>query len=268
MEKEKRKKFLTVLKWILLVLVIVFALLGIFYFVNWRIYQDELKKNEETFDVYRIKKEPVEDEAEETSPSHDFNALWEENKDIYAYITVDGTKVDYPILTNAVPDYYLNRNLDLSEGYPACIYTNPVNSTDFSDNITVIYGHNMKNKTMFGSLHNFDDEDFCKEHTSFQIMTPTKLLSYQIFAVVNYNDDLITNYYPPTGIDSVSKFVTSMREEGTKKTPDYFDDSVSVTEDDKIVALSTCIGGQDDRRLLVVGKLVDTEEFTNPTLEE
>lgn len=262
MEKKKSKKIIRNI--IIAALIIICAFL-IFCLVRFFIYQYGLSQKENEFEDLRVEDLSAYEGNSSNSPVHDFDALQKENSDIYAYLVVDGTKVDYPVLQNAQNDYYLDKNLDLSVGYPACIYTNPVNSKDFSDNITVIYGHNMKNKTMFGSLHSYDDEDFFKANNKFEIETPEALYSYQIFAAVNYNDDLITSYYPPSQTNSISKFVTSMREEGTKKTPDYFDDSVEVTDSDKIVVLSTCIGGQDDRRLLVVGKLIDTVSYSGIT---
>lgn len=82
----------------------------------------------------------------------------------------------------------------------------------------------------------------------------------------NIYDDYIPQYYNVKSYDSVSSFITSMKEEGTKKTPDYFDTENEPSDGDKIVVLSTCIGGQDDRRLLVVGKLVDTVMYSSGSM--
>lgn len=73
-----------------------------------------------------------------------FEELQAVNPDVYAWITVPGTDIDYPILQHASDNsYYLMHNIDGSYGYPGCIYTENMNSKDFTDNNTVIYGHNI-----------------------------------------------------------------------------------------------------------------------------
>ena len=86
----------------------------------------------------------------------DFADLQENtNGDIYAWIHIPDTKIDYPVLQHPTDNsYYLNHNLDGSRGYPGCIYTEDYNKKDFTDPNTVLYGHNMKNGTMFAGLHN------------------------------------------------------------------------------------------------------------------
>ena len=113
--------------------------------------------------------EETEDGVYEGCPV-DFAGMWEVNKDVYAWITVPGTVIDYPILQHATDNtYYLNYNIDGSYGYPGCIYTENMNSKDFTDNNTVIYGHNMKNGTMFAGLHKFEDRSFFEENTKVYI---------------------------------------------------------------------------------------------------
>lgn len=71
------------------------------------------------------------------------------NPDVYAWITVPGTEIEYPILQHPSDNsYYFMHNIDGSYGYPGCIYTENLNSKDFADNNTVIYGHDMKNDSM------------------------------------------------------------------------------------------------------------------------
>ena len=83
------------------------------------------------------------------------------NQDIYAWICIPGTGVDYPVLQHPSDDsYYLNYNMNGTRGYPGCIYTEKANSKEFTDFDTVVYGHNMRNDTMFASLHNYEDQTF------------------------------------------------------------------------------------------------------------
>lgn len=115
----------------------------------------------------------------------DFTALQEEtNAHIYAWISIPGTRIDYPMLQHPSDNtHYLNHNLDGSRGYPGCIYTEKENAADFSDFNTVIYGHNMKNGSMFHDLHNYEDETFLPEHPYVYIYTPDRVLRYRIFEI-------------------------------------------------------------------------------------
>ena len=71
------------------------------------------------------------------------------NPDVYAWIAVPGTEIEYPILQHPSDNsYYFMHNSDGSYGYPGCIYTENLNSKDITDNNTVIYGHNVKNDSM------------------------------------------------------------------------------------------------------------------------
>ena len=115
----------------------------------------------------------------------DFSALRKLNGDIYAWIYIPGTEVNYPILQSSedeAEDYYLDHNLDGSSGKPACIYTQKRNSRDFTDPNTVIYGHNMRDGSMFRALHDYQDAEFFASHPMIYIQTPAKKLAYQVFA--------------------------------------------------------------------------------------
>ena len=119
----------------------------------------------------------------------DWDALHEENPDIYAWIVVSDTLVDYPVLQHPTDDYYyLNHNIDGSKGYPGCIYTEGTyNSKDFEDTNTVLYGHNMKDKTIFGTLHSFDDPDFAMSDKYIFIYTEDRTLVYKVFGAYEYS---------------------------------------------------------------------------------
>ena len=119
------------------------------------------------------------------------------NPDIYAWIYVPGTKVNYPVLQHPSDDsYYLNYNLDGTKGYPGCIYTEKTyNSKDFTDGNTVLYGHNMKNGTMFGSIHRYEDSKFFEENPYIFVYTPERLLCYRIIAAYEHEaEHLLYNH--------------------------------------------------------------------------
>ena len=83
-------------------------------------------------------------------------------------------------------NYYLDHQVDLSEGFPGVIYSQPVNRRDFTDSVTVLYGHNLKNGGMFSDLHDFADKDFFAQNGQIIIYTPEKTLTYEIFAAIDF----------------------------------------------------------------------------------
>ena len=183
----------------------------------------------------------------------DFASLKAYNSDIYAWIYIPNTKVNYPIVQSQVDDYYLMKNVDGSKGYPGAIYTNKVNSTDFSDFNTVIYGHNMKNKTAFGSLHSFDDVSFLNQNQDMYIYTADGLYTYQIYSTVKFSNALILDAYPLYSTDSCQNFINMTYTGYAKSTVEHVRSGVSVTTDDRLVTLSTCIS-DSNYRFLVIAK--------------
>jgi len=186
----------------------------------------------------------------------DFATLQQnENGHIYAWITIPGTGVDYPIVQHPdLADYYLDHNLDGSKGYPGGIYTQLYNSKDWTDANTVIYGHNMKNGTMFGSLHQYEDSKFFDKNKFIYIYTEDgRVKVYEIFAAYEYPDiNLVTTYYL-LGEESYGAYLKNMYSlDGMNNN---FDTDIQVGVKDKIVTLATCISNKPDQRYLVQGVL-------------
>ena len=193
----------------------------------------------------------------------DWDALHEENPDIYAWIVVSDTLVDYPVLQHPTDDYYyLNHNIDGSKGYPGCIYTEGTyNSKDFEDTNTVLYGHNMKDKTIFGTLHSFDDPDFAMSDKYIFIYTEDRTLVYKVFGAYEYSSKHILWSYDFSNeyvFDEYLKEIFSLRKLPGRVLNIRSD--VEVTNKDKIITLSTCTtDSSDDFRYLVQGVLIGTK---------
>ena len=221
----------------------------------------EEKETEET----EIPEEAVlaeETEATETDdkiycePVYDFDALKEQNEDIYAWIIVPGTQVDYPVLQSETDNYYLEYNLDHTKGYPGCIYTNACNSKDFSDYNTVLYGHNMKKGTMFGSLHSFEDETFFEEHDKIYVYTEDRRLTYTIREAVRFSDVYIPAYYPVNELSGRNAFLEDLLGY-LDNSASHIREDVTVSDEDRLITRSTCVSGERNHRYLVVGVLTE-----------
>ena len=209
--------------------------------------------------THAAKKTSAKAQSTNTTVPCDFTAEQNKNADIYAWIQVPGTKINYPILQSETDNYYLNRNVDLSKGYPGCIYTNKVHAKDFSSFFTVLYGHNMNNGSMFGTLHRFDDADFFNSHDTMYVYMPGKKLTYQIYATQRHNDLYLPDEYSASNPNSKQSFV-DMSLASTGDSMCHVREGASVTTDDKIIVLATCCGKDANHRFLVFGKLTGEED--------
>lgn len=193
--------------------------------------------------------------------NHDINwdALEEENNDIYAWIYIPNTLVDYPIVqpTNEEGNaFYLHKGLDKAYNFAGSIYTEIKNAKDFSDPVTLIYGHNMLNDTMFATLHNFEDPAFFKENKNIYIYMPNRKLTYKIYAAYVYDDRHILNSFDFSDEKILLNYFkyTQNPDSMTKNTRE-----VELDVNSKIITLSTCTSGASNTRYLVQGVLIKDE---------
>lgn len=186
----------------------------------------------------------------------DWEALHEENSDIYAWLYIPGTGVDYPVLQHPEDDtYYLEHNLDGSQGYPGCIYTERLNSKDFMDQNTVIYGHDLNDGTMFHTLHGYKDKNFFEANRYAFVYTPERVFVYDIFAAYESGDEHILYTYGFAGDSGFQEYLDMIfrsRDAGA-----HFRDGVEVDASDRIITLSTCLDTEPDKRYLVQGVFVN-----------
>jgi len=188
----------------------------------------------------------------------DFSALVQQNQDIYAWITVPGTDIDYPVVQNPLDDsFYLTHNIAGQESVEGAIYTEMYNSEDFTDPNTVIYGHNMKNGSMFASLHQYEDKTFFDENREIIIYTPDQKLTYRIFAAYSGGNEHIMQKYDFSDEATFERYIGDIFNIRDMKA--NIDKSVEITAEDKILTLSTCVKGQDEKRYLVQAVL-ETDE--------
>lgn len=199
-----------------------------------------------------------ENEKEVINGDINFTELWKINTDVYAWIRIPNTYVDYPILQFDGDDsFYLEHNIYKQYAFAGSIYSEKVNSKDFSDPNTLIYGHNLLNGTMFASLHNFRDPNFFANNEYIYIFLPERTLIYQIFAAYEYDDRHIMHSF---NFDDKEEFAEYLEyATNPTKSMTYNIRDVEVTTDDKIITLSTCMDAIETSRYLVQGVLVSDE---------
>lgn len=182
----------------------------------------------------------------------DFASIQKQNQDAYAWITIPDTQINYPIMqSEGEDDYYLQHTFERVKALPGSIYTEKINSKEFTDKNTIIYGHNMKNGTMFGELIRYKDEIFATEHPYIYIYTPTTTLKYQIFASYLTDNKHILTTYDFEDNDVYSKYLEEVAEMNTVKNL-----NISITSANKIITLSTC-DSTNSKRWVVQAYLVE-----------
>ena len=209
-----------------------------------------------------IMEESIEESTEEVEEPVeipiDFASLTAQYPDIYAWIHIPGTDIDYPIVQREGDNaYYLNHTIDGKKKTEGAIFTEDYNTKDFTDPNTLIYGHNMKNGSMFRGLHKFKDRKFMEENAEVIIYMPDKILHYKIFAAyVNDNRHLLFLY----DFDDPEVFESYIEDVlGRKSMSSNIDNTIEINAEDKIITLSTC-NGNDNQRYLVQAVLLSIEE--------
>lgn len=193
----------------------------------------------------------------------DFAKLRGSNEDIYAWIKIPNTKVDYPILQSYDEDdnFYMNHdeNKKKTTSGAGSIYTQKKNKLDFSDRNTLIYGHHNSTGGMFSGLLKFKEEEFFNENQTIYIYTPGHILTYEIFAAYLYDDRHILNSFNFWDDDVYSAYLESCL--NPRSLIKNVRVGVTLTTQDRIITLSTCNTwyGNEPVRYLVQGVLKNDE---------
>ena len=181
----------------------------------------------------------------------DFDALKEMNEDIIGWIRFDKNGINYPVLQGRDNEEYLRILPDKTKNASGSIFIDYLCSADFTDSHTIIYGHNMKNLSMFGRLKKYRTvEGYYEKNKYFTIYTPDQIYRYEIFAWYEVGVEDSVYQVGFTDEDVFGEFVDQMLERR------YQDTNVTADETDKIVTLSTCSAA--GKRFVVHGKLIDS----------
>ncbi len=212
---------------------------------------------ETTQELETTEDQPIENLDDAMNRIIDFENLQQNtNADIYAWISIPDTNIDYPILQHPTNDlYYLDYNLDGTKGYPGCIYSEKKNSQEFTDFNTVLYGHNMKNGSMFHDLHNYEDSTYMEEHQYMYIYLPDQTLKYEIFAAYQYDDRHLLYSFDYKSENVRNGYLEDII--NMKSMSAVINKDITVDADSKIITMSTCVGNQSAKRFLVQAVLMD-----------
>ena len=183
-------------------------------------------------------------------------ALHEENPDCIGWITIEGTRIDYPVMHRpGDKNYYLHRDFNGEYSANGCLYLAEECVPGDSDNL-IIYGHHMNSGKMFADLEKYKDEDFYKEHPMIQFRTIWGNEEYEILAafttpVYTGNDFNYYSFIKAQKGEDYEYFIREIKRKGIYET------KVTAFYGEKLLTLSTCEYSQKNGRMVVVAKKVE-----------
>lgn len=223
----------------------------------WQKYQKGRNDYEQAEQTYVCRKTEIseipQDEEEKTERKQktlnapitvDFKALKEKNPDVTGWLYIPSIELSYPVMQGEDNDYYLKHSWDRQEIFAASIFMDYRNHSDYQDYNTIIYGHNMKDGTMFHKIQYCMDKTYYAKSPYLWILTPEEDYQYEIFSEYDtrYDSDTYTIFEEPG--KSLAGYLSKMQEQSLWKT------EIKLKETEHIITLSTCNGAHDIRRIV------------------
>lgn len=240
---KKKNKILITLIQIVLIAVIIFSGIKI---IEW------IKSNKKNKEIMSEIKENVviNNEMDSNNEEYkiDFAKLKQKNSDTIAWIKVNGTDIDFPVVKGTDNSYYLTHNFDKEKNKAGWIFADYRNKFDGTDKNIIIYGHNMKNGSMFASLKDVIKEEWYNNENNkyIALITENENCKYQVFSVYQIETE---EYYLQTNISNFKEFVEKIKGRSKK------DFNVDIKETDSILTLSTCADNTKYRVVLHAVKI-------------
>lgn len=244
----KKKRILNIVIYLILFLILICSGFKLYF---W--YKDK-KNNDETTEQLKnnVKLEKIKkDNSNNEKYIVDFKKLKSENSDVVAYIKVNNTNIEYPIVKTSNNNFYLNHSFDKSKNSRGWIFADYKNKFDNTDKNIVIYGHNMRDESMFGSLKNILNEEWYNnaENNNITFLTEKGNYIYKVFSIYKIESE---DYYIKTNFkndEDYEKFLNTIKNRSIKN----FDINLNIN--DKIITLSTCANNNKYRIVLHAKKL-------------
>ena len=184
------------------------------------------------------------------------NEYKEQNSDTVAYLVVNGTNVNYPVVQTTNNDFYLNHDFNKNYNKAGSIFSDYRNKLNDLNKNSIIYGHRRLDNSMFTSLKQLLDENWFQDqnHHLIYLTTTNNKMLFQIFSVYTIP---VENEYIKTHFinNEFNDFVQNI------KNRSIFNFNTSINENDKILTLSTCLDGSGDKRIVIHSKLIKKESI-------
>ena len=195
---------------------------------------------------------PVEEavpEGPSPEPTVDFAALAQINPDVVAWLTIEGTNVNYPVVQGSDNSYYLNHQFDKRKNTAGCPFLDAANSADFRDLNSVIYGHYMNSGAMFANIARYKQQSYYDEHPTGMLITPDGCRTIRFFS--GYVSDVEANAWDR---EFSPEDYPLWLEELVEKS--CFSSDTAPSPSDRVITLSTCSYEFENARFVLHGVLV------------
>jgi len=241
--KRYKKVILNIIIYMILLFVLIYSVIKIF---KW--YNDKTNNNKI---AEQIKSTVIVEDKNEEEYTVDFKKLKEQNNETVAWIKVNNTNVEYPVLRATNNSFYLNHSFDKSKNSAGWIFADYRNKFDGTDKNIIIYGHNMRDDSMFGSLKNilnsawYDNE----ENTNITLYTENEKSIYKVFSIYKIESE---DYYIKTEFSNdneFEKFIETLKKRSIKNF------NIDISKEDSILTLSTCANNNKYRVVLHAKKM-------------
>lgn len=229
------------------------------YFYTYYETSKSLKESQEMYEIALEESDDqvieIYDDSEEKTENQirpQFIDLKAVNEKIVGWVSIDGTKLNNPILQAEDNEFYLDRNFKDNNSRAGSVFMDYRNDMSASNRNTILYGHAMKNGTMFGDLKKYADQAYAEEHARVYFDSLYEGYDVEVFAAY---ETTIEFYYIETDFETDEQFMHYIDEVKQRSTIDM---PVDVQPDDEIITLSTCnnLVTSSDRRYVIQGKLV------------
>ncbi len=183
-----------------------------------------------------------------------YRELYEQNTDMVGWIRIDGTKINYPVMYRA-DDFYLTHSFDKKDSKSGVPFVDKRCAVDPFGTNTIIYGHNMKNGTMFADLLKYMDDEYYMEHPLLQFDTLYEQQNFEIIAVFKsqtyLKSDEVFKHYDFLGADDATVFDEYIE---NIKAVALYDTGVTASYGDKLLTLVTCAYHTENGQFVVVAR--------------
>ena len=193
---------------------------------------------------------PVENEEE-----LDFIELRRKIPNTCAWLTVNDTHIDYPVVQGKDDMEYISKNVYGDYSVSGAIFLSCLNKADFSDGYNLVYGHNMKNGAMFGDVVKFAEQKYFEKHKTGTLYLPDKNYKIKFFACIRVNASDAMIYDPESiGKDNRDSLLEYIKEQAVQYR------KMKITSEESLIAFSTCAESETNGRVVLVGKLVEGKD--------
>lgn len=241
MAKNKKKLFNVVMR----IIELIFLILLVYSSINIFKWYNNNKENKQIINEIAESVTINEDTNEEKKYKINFEELKQKNSDTVAWLKIENTNIEFPIVQANNNSYYLTHNFDKEYNVAGWIFADYKNKLDGTDRNIVVYGHNMRNNSMFGSLKDVITEEWYnnEENKYITFVTENEYQTYQVFSVYQIKTE---DYYIQTEFKSneFTEFIDTI----TKRSKKYF--GINVSKEDTILTLSTCANNNKYRVVL------------------